>query len=115
MGGEGEVGERPFAAPVILRAVELGGAHPVLAGERGAVVNAQPALLGRVDEEQAAERPPGLTAQARLRLLFDDDDVLARVDEFGSRDEPGETGSDDQGVGAIRHRLSFRSWGPARC
>jgi hypothetical protein len=37
-------------------------------------------LLGRVDEENAAERPKRLTAQRLRGLLVEDDDLLARLD-----------------------------------
>src|SRR5690606_4654939 len=44
---EGEVGLGPLARPIVLRAVELGAAHPVLAGQFVRVADAHPALLGR--------------------------------------------------------------------
>ena len=53
--GELQVGLGPLPGPVVLRAVEAGGAEPVLPGELEGVVHPQPALLGGVDEEQAAE------------------------------------------------------------
>ena len=56
------------------------------------------ALLGRVDQEDSAERPPGLAAEARLGLLVEDEDVLARVDQFGRGDESGEAGADDDRI-----------------
>ena len=71
-----------------------------------AVVHAHPALLGGVDEEQPAERPARLTAEARLGLLLDDHDALAGVDELGGGDEAGEPSADDDGVGVIRHGYS---------
>ena len=60
------------------------------------------ALLGTVDEEQAAERPEGLAADRILALLLDDDDALAGVGEFGRGDETGQARADDDGVGVQR-------------
>ena len=51
--------------------------------------------------------PPRLAA----RLLFDDDDPLARVDELGGRDEAREPGSDDDGVGGSGVVAGVRSAG----
>src|SRR5690606_13729406 len=49
-GREGEVGLGPLARPVVFGAIELGAAHPVLAGELVRVADAHAALLRRVDE-----------------------------------------------------------------
>src|SRR5699024_5293136 len=53
--GELQVRLGPAARPVVLGAVEGGGAQPVLAGQLEAVADPQPALLRGVDEEQPAE------------------------------------------------------------
>lgn len=79
--------------------VERGRAEPVGERELGRVAHAEAALLGGVDEEQAAERPPRLPAERRPRLLLDEDDVAARCGELGRRDQPGQAGPDDDGVG----------------
>jgi hypothetical protein len=50
------------------------------------IVNAQPPLLGTIDEEQSAERPECLTAQILRAFLIDDDDTLAGIGDLGSRD-----------------------------
>ena len=100
--GELQVGLGPLPRPEVLVAVESGGAGPVLACEVERVLDAHPPLLGRVDEEQAAERPPGLTPEARLGLLLEDRDVLARVDEFRCGDEAGEACADHDRVGGGR-------------
>src|SRR5690606_9024737 len=71
-GGEVEVRLGPPPWPVVLLAVEPGGAHPVLVGEVVAVVDAQPALFGRVDEEEPPEGPERLATQAGLGFLVDD-------------------------------------------
>jgi len=55
--------------------------------------------MGRVDEEQPAERPVRLSAEARLGLLVDDHDALAGVDEFGGGDESRQARADDDRVG----------------
>ena len=58
-------------------------------------------------------RPPNdhqrLPAEARLGLLLEHDHALAGFDEFGGGDEPGEAGSDDDGVGVVRHPVLFPS------
>ena len=101
-GGEVDVGLRPAPRPVVLLAVEPGRALPVLPGQLGGVLDAHPALLGRVDEEQPAERPPGLTAEVGLALLVEQQHPAAGVRGLGCGDQPGQTGShhDDVGVHA---------------
>ena len=42
---------------------------------------------GTVDQEQSAERPERLAAEALLALLVDHDDALAGVGDFGCRDQ----------------------------
>jgi hypothetical protein len=88
---------------VVLRAVEGRGAHPVLEGQRVAVLDAHPALLGRVHEEQAAERPVRLAAERLLRLLVEEDHLASRVDEFRGRRESRETRSDHDHICVVRH------------
>ena len=97
--GELQVRLRPPPRPGILVAVESGRAEPVLTGEVERVVDAHPPLLGRVDEEQPAERPPRLAAEVRAGLLVDDHDPLARRDRFAGRDEAGQAPADDEDVG----------------
>jgi hypothetical protein len=46
---------RPLPRPVVFLPVERRGAEPVLESQFVTVVNAQTALLGAVNEEQAAE------------------------------------------------------------
>ena len=58
--------------------------------ELARVLDAQPPLLGAVDEEQAAERPERLAAERRLRLLVDEDHPAAGVGQLGGGDEAGE-------------------------
>ena len=85
-----QVGLGPLPGPVVLGAVEAGGAEPVLPGELQRVVHAQPALLRGVDEEQPAEGPPGLAAEGRLGLLVDQDHPLAGVGQLGGGDQAGQ-------------------------
>ena len=54
-GREVDVRLGPGARPAVLLAVELRAAHPVLQRELVGVLDAHPALLGAVDEEQPAE------------------------------------------------------------
>src|SRR5690606_4812470 len=106
--------------PEVLVAVEARGAGPVLPGELERVLDAHAPLLGRVHEEEPAEGPPGLPAEARLRLLLEDRDALARVDELCGGDEPREPRPDDDRVafarargGRVRHPCSFVVCAPA--
>src|SRR5690606_32416219 len=62
-GGELEVRLCPPARPPIFVAVETRRAEPVLPGEFERVADPHAPLLGRVDEEDPAERPPGLRAE----------------------------------------------------
>ncbi len=83
---------------MVLGPVELRAAEPVLQGEVVGVLDAHPALLGAVDEEQSAERPEGLTAEVLLGLLVDQDDPPAGVGQLGGGDETGEPGPHDDDV-----------------
>ena len=80
-------------------AVEAGRAEPVLPGQLERVVHPQPALLRGVDQEQPAERPPGLAAEGRLGLLLEQDHPLAGVGQLGGGHQPGQTGPHDDDVG----------------
>ena len=102
-----QVGLGPLPRPVVLVAVEARGAEPVLAGQFQRVVHPQPALLGRVDEEEPAERPPRLPAEGRRGLLVDQDHPLAGVGQFGRGDQTGQPGSHDDDIGA-----ALRAHGP---
>ena len=82
--GECHVGLGPLARPEILGAIEPGGAHPVAEREIIRVFDPEPALLGRIDHEQPAERPERLAAQVLLGFLVDDDNALARVGNLRS-------------------------------
>ena len=108
-GGEIDVGLGPFARPEILRAVEAGGPHPVLQRELAGVADLQPALLGRIDEEQPAEGTPRLPAKRLLGLLVDDQHALAGVGELGGRDQPRQAAADNDDVRFVRHRQGFLS------
>ncbi len=103
-GREVEVRLCPQSWPVILLTVEAGGPEPVLARQVERVLHTHPPLLGRVDEEESAERPPGLSAEARLRLLFEDRHALAGVDQFGRGDEAGKARPDHDRVSRARAR-----------
>src|SRR5262249_18547142 len=106
-------GLRPFARPVIFGAIEPGRAHPVFERQIVGVANAQPALLGGVDQEQAAERPERLATQALLWLLVEDDRALAGVGDLGCGNQAGKACADDndicvQGWSAHRRLLYVR-------
>ena len=104
--GELQVRLGPLPGPVVLGAVEPGRAEPVLPGQLQRVVHPQPPLLRRVDQEQPAERPPGLSAERRLGLLLEEDHPLAGVGQLGGGHETGETGphDDDVGLRVLGHR-----------
>ncbi len=103
-----DIALRPGARPMILLAVEAGGRHPVLQGQLAAVADAHPPLLGRVDEEQAAERPEGLAAERLLRLLVEEDDAFAGIGNFGCCGQSGEPRPDDDDIGLmIPHALGL--------
>ena len=101
----GEVDEPlgPGAAPAV-GAVgrEVGGPEPVRERELGGVLDAEAALLGGVDEEQAAERPERLAAQARGGLGVEQRDPATGGDQLGGGDEAGEARADDHDIG-VRH------------
>ena len=97
--GEVHVRLGPLPRPVVLGAVELRRAEPVLQRQVQGVLDAHPALLGAVDEEQAAERPERLPAQRLLGLLVEQQHPPAGVRQLGSGGQPGEAGSHDDGVG----------------
>src|SRR5690606_29720478 len=61
--GERQVRLRPAPRPFVLGTVESGVAEPVLRGKLQRIPDAHPALLRRVDEEQAAEGPPCLSSE----------------------------------------------------
>jgi hypothetical protein len=67
------------------------------------VANTHAPLLGRVDQENAAERPECLTAERLLGLLIDNDDFPAGIDQFGGGYQAGESGSNDDRVGVVTH------------
>ena len=98
-GSEVDVRLRPAPRPRVLRAVEARGAQPVLPGKLAGVVDAHPALLGGVDEEEPAERPPGLAPEIRRRFLVDDHDSAAGISQLGRGDQPGKTCSHDDDIG----------------
>lgn len=100
-GGPGQVGLGPAAGPAVLGAVEAGGAEPVLEGEVVGVADPEAALLGCVDQEEAAERPEGLAAERLLGLLLEDGDAAAGVGQLRGGDEPGEPGADYDDVAQI--------------
>lgn len=101
--GERDIGFRPALRPVILGAIETGRPLPVLPCKVVAVLDAEPTLFGRVDQEQAAERPERLAAEALLAFLLDDDDALAGVGKFRRCNQAGKSGTDNDYVGLLRH------------
>ena len=103
-GGKGDVGLGPLPRPVVFLAVEAGRPHPVVKRELVRVFHAQPALFGRIDQEQAAERPERLAAQALLGLLVDDDHPLAGVGQLGGGDQTGQAAAHDDHIGVVTQK-----------
>jgi hypothetical protein len=111
-GGEFQVRLCPLAGPFVLFAVEPGVAEPVLCRELERILDAHPALFRRVDEEQPAERPPGLSADIGPRLLVDEDHAATGSRRFRGGDEARQPPSDHQdicGQGRGRHVFSVES------
>lgn len=91
----GELDERPAPAhgprvlgQVAVQPVPARGALPVLPREVDRVPDAEPALHRAVDEEDAAERPPGLAAEVRRGLLLDEDHPSPGPHELVGGDQP---------------------------
>src|SRR4029453_3631431 len=87
-GRERDIGFRPALRPMVVVAVEAGGAHPVLQGEIVAILDAEPPLFGRAPQKQAAKPPKTLSPKALPPFLVDDDDAFAGVGDFGCRNQP---------------------------
>ncbi len=87
------------AVGAVAEAVELRRALPVLPRELGGVGDAHPALLGAVDEQQPAERPPRLPAEVGAVLLVEDQHPPPGQGELVGGDETGEAGADHDDVG----------------
>ena len=87
-------------AVLVVEPVELRAALPVAPRQLEGVLDAEAALLRRVDEEQPAEGPEGLAAEVVGTLLVDQRDGAAGGGELGGGDEAGEPGPDDEDVGA---------------
>jgi hypothetical protein len=110
-GREGDVSFRPAPRPKVFIAVKPRRAHPVLQRELKTVPDAEPALFGAVDQEQAAERPEGLAAEALFTFLLDHDDAFAGIGNFGCGNEPRKAGADHDYVRIVSHRYFPRSPG----
>ena len=104
--GKRHIGLGPSPRPVIVVAVEAGRPHPVLQRQIVTVLDAEPALLRRIDQEQPAERPEGLAAEALFALLLDHDDASAGVGNFRRRDEAREPAADHNDISLIGHRFA---------
>ena len=110
-GGELHVGPCPSAGPVVfaIEPVECGAALPVVPGQVEGVLDAQAALFGAVDEEDAAERPVRLTTEIGLVLLVDDGHLLAAAGQFVGGHQAREASADHDDVSI--HRTSSRTIG----
>ena len=106
--GEVDIGLGHLARPVVLGPVELRRAHPVLQRQLAAVADLQPALLGTVDEEQAAERPEGLPAERVLALLIEQDDAFSGIAKFRGSNQPRQPAAHHDHIGILGHARSPR-------
>ena len=103
-GGKRHVGMRPAPRPVIVVTIKAGRAEPILPSKINGIADAEASLLGAINEEQPAERPERLSAQALLGLLIDEDHSLAGVGKFGGGGQSGKTASHDDDIAIKRHR-----------
>jgi hypothetical protein len=87
---------------VILIAIEPGRSEPVLPGELVAVANAHAALLGRVYQKEAPERPERLAAKALLWFLIEHDDPLPGVRELARCNESGQSATNHDYIRVTR-------------
>ncbi len=67
------------------------------------ILDAEPPLLGGIDQEQPAERPERLPAEVLLAFLIDNDHALACVGQFVRCHKTGQPGSDNNHVRIVRH------------
>ena len=98
---------RPLLWPMILGPIESSGACPVFAGAVDRIPDTQSALLGRIHQEQPAERPVSLPAEALLWFLVDDDDALSSRGDLRCGYEPRKASPNDDRVG---HSARLRMW-----
>src|SRR5689334_12880501 len=103
-GRKSDISFCPLTRPVVVLAVEARGAHPVLQSQIVGILDAEPALFRRIDQEQSAERPEGLAAQALFAFLVEQDDALAGIGDFGRGHQPRQPAADHDHVG-ISHRI----------
>ena len=104
-GGEGDIGFRPFLRPQVFVAVEARGSHPVLQRQLVGILDAEPALFGAVDQEQAAERPERLAAEVLLAFLVEQNDAFAGIGDLGRGDQPRQSAADHDYVCVLSHRV----------
>ncbi len=104
--GKIEIGVGPGPWPPVLGPVEPGRPGPVLPREVEAVADAHPALFGRVDHEQPAERPEGLPAKAPPRFLVKKRHAPVPVEQFAGGGQAGEAAADDHHIRFIPHQAS---------
>jgi hypothetical protein len=90
---------------MVLGPVEGRRAQPILQREFVTVPDAQAALLGTVDEEQAAERPERLPAEIGTVLLVEDQHSQAALDQFAGGYQARKTSSDNDDISVEPRRL----------
>ncbi|PHH92489.1 hypothetical protein CDD83_7126 [Cordyceps sp. RAO-2017] len=85
----------PAPGPAVVGPVEAGRAEPVAHRQLARVADAAAALLGRVDDEEAAQRPEGLPAQVVGVLLVQDDGRHAALRQLEGGHEARQSRADD--------------------
>ena len=96
---EVQVRLRPLTRPVVLGPVKARRDHPVAAGQFRRITNTQPALLRRVNQKEAPQRPERLPTQILLAFLIEEQGPLARVGHFGGGHQSGQSGPHHDHVG----------------
>ena len=83
---------------MIFGSVEARRVHPVAKRELARIAYPEPTLFRRVDEEETAERPEGLSADVLLALLIEQQHGAAGVGGLRGGYEAGEPGTNDDEV-----------------
>ena len=110
-GGELDVGPGPADGPVVLALERSNCALPCQSFQASSKESftPEPALLGAVDEEHAAEGPVRLTAQVGGVLLVDDGHLLAAASQFVGGNQARQAGADHDDISIHRAILSIES------
>ena len=109
-----DVGAREPPGVLVLGPVEAGASQPVRPGQLKRVMDPRSSLLGRVHEEQPAERPERLPAERCLGLLLEQKHTLTGSGELGRGDQARQPAADDDRVGVQLRVVHARDVKPSR-